>query len=269
MPSQNSVMCIIEVNQLSKRYENGFQALHPTTLTFNPGEFTVILGPSGAGKSTLLRLLNGLETPSGGKISIGDRELTAKNRRSLRAKAGMVFQQFNLVGRLNVMTNVLTGRLHYRSWWQSFFYLFNKKDYEIAQWALARVGLTEKAWNRASRLSGGQQQRVAIARALAQQPEVILADEPVASLDPVTTEEIMNLLQEICRKDGVTVISTLHQPDLAFRFADRIIGINRGQVVFDGTAEKLWGEQDTLKIIYSREDGTLDESFDMEMALAH
>ncbi|MBW4475085.1 MAG: phosphonate ABC transporter ATP-binding protein [Stenomitos rutilans HA7619-LM2] len=262
-------MFLIQINQVSKRYENGFQALHATTLTINSGEFTVILGPSGAGKSTLLRMLNGLETPSNGEIWIGDRQLTAKSRRSIRAKVGMVFQQFNLVGRLNVMTNVLTGRLHHRSWWESLLYLFPKKDYDIAHWALARVDLTEKAWNRASRLSGGQQQRVAIARALAQQPAVILADEPVASLDPVTSEEIMELLLEICKNDGVTVIASLHQVELAMRFADRIIGIKQGQVVFDGTPTELVTEQSTLQIIYRREDGGTDEDPNLEVAVVH
>lgn len=261
-------MSLIQVNQVSKRYENGFQALHPTTLTINPGEFTVILGPSGAGKSTLLRLLNGLETPSSGEIFIADRQLTRENRRRIRAKVGMVFQQFNLVGRLNVMTNVLTGRLYHRSWWESLFYLFPQKDYEMAHWVLARVDLTEKAWNRASRLSGGQQQRVAIARVLAQQPEVILADEPVASLDPKVSEEIMNLLLEICNKDGVTVVASLHQVGLAIKFAERIIGINQGRVVFDGTACDLFHQQEILETIYRRPDGSVDEKFNMEMALA-
>lgn len=261
-------MSLIQVNQISKRYENGFQGIHPTTLTINPGEFTVILGPSGAGKSTLLRLLNGLETPSSGEIFIADRQLTRENRRRIRAKVGMVFQQFNLVSRLNVMTNVLTGRLYYRAWWESLFYLFPQKDYEIAHWALARVDLTEKAWNRASRLSGGQQQRVAIARVLAQQPQVILADEPVASLDPKVSEEIMNILLEICKKDGVAVVASLHQVGLAMQFAERIIGINGGRVVFDGTACELFHEQEILETIYRNAQGKLDEKFSMEMALA-
>ncbi|KYC37205.1 phosphonate ABC transporter ATP-binding protein [Scytonema hofmannii PCC 7110] len=261
-------MCLIQLNQVSKRYENGFQALHATTLTINPGEFTVILGPSGAGKSTLLRLINGLETLSSGEIFIANRQLTKENRRRLRAKVGMVFQHFNLVSRLNVMTNVLTGRLYHRSWWESLLYLFPKKDYELAHWALTRVNLTDKAWNRASKLSGGQQQRVAIARVLAQQPEVILADEPVASLDPVTTEEIMHLLREICKSDGVTVVASLHQVGLAIQFAERIIGINSGQVVFDGTACELFHKQEILETIYRRADGSLDEKFNMEMALA-
>lgn len=261
-------MSLIQLDRVSKHYENGFQALYPTTLSINPGEFTVILGPSGAGKSTLLRLLNGLETASTGEINIGTRKLTPNNQRNIRARVGMIFQQFNLVSRLNVMTNVLTGRLYHRAWWESLFYLFSKKDYEIAHYALARVGLTDKAWNRASKLSGGQQQRVAIARVLAQQPSIILADEPVASLDPVTSSEIMELLREICQTDGVTVIASLHQVGLAMQFADRIIALKGGQVVFDGTAVALFNCQDTLQNIYRREDGTLDERFNLEMALA-
>lgn len=261
-------MSLIELQQVSKQYENGFIALHPTNITINPGEFTVILGPSGAGKSTLLRLLNGLETPTQGKIFIGERQLTAESCRQIRARVGMVFQQFNLVSRLNVITNVLSGRLYYRSWWESLLYLFPRKDYEIARWALARVDLTNFAWNRASKLSGGQQQRVAIARVLAQQPEVILADEPVASLDPVSTDEIMKLLLEICKKDGVTVVASLHQVGLAMQFAERIVGINRGQIVFDGTACELFHQQDILETIYRKPDGSLDEKFNIEMALA-
>jgi phosphonate transport system ATP-binding protein len=261
-------MSLIQIKQVSKCYENGFQALHTTTLTINPREFTVILGPSGAGKSTLLRLLNGLETPTNGEIFIAKHKLTQENCRYLRAQIGMVFQQFNLVGRLNVMTNVLTGRLYYRSWWESLLYLFPKEDYEIAHWALARVNLTEKAWNRASRLSGGQQQRVAIARVLAQQPKVILADEPVSSLDPVTSEEIMQLLREICKKDGVTVVASLHQVGLAMQFAERVIGINQGRVVFDGAACELFYRQEILETIYRRPDGSLDEKFHMQIALA-
>ncbi len=261
-------MSLIQLYQVRKQYENGFLALHPTTITINSGEFTVILGPSGAGKSTLLRLLNGLETPSEGKVFIAERQLTAENRRQIRARVGMVFQQFNLVSRLNVMTNVLTGRLYHRSWWESLLYLFPKTDYEIACWALERVNLTNFAWNRANKLSGGQQQRVAIARVLAQQPAVILADEPVASLDPVSTDEIMKLLLEICKKDGVTVVASLHQVGLAMQYAERIIGINQGRIVFDGTACELFHQQDILETIYRKPDGSLDEKFNIEMALA-
>ena len=254
-------MYVIELNQVSKTYDSGLQALKPTTLNIAPSCFTVILGPSGAGKSTLLRMINGLESSTSGEVIVLDQKLNRQNMSRLRAKAAMVFQHFNLVGRLNVMTNVLAGRLHYNPWWMSLFYLFKQRDREIARWALARVNLTAKAWERADHLSGGQQQRVGIARALAQQPQIILADEPVASLDPVTSQEILKLLQKICREDGIAVVASLHQVDLAMNFADRIIGINSGQVVFDGAPSELRG--DRLREIYRREDGSIDESIQL------
>lgn len=257
-------MSLIRIEQVSKRYSNNFLALHPTNLTIEPSCFTVILGPSGAGKSTLLRTINGLEQPSTGTITVDGRKLTPASMQRLRAKVGMVFQQFNLVGRLNVMTNVLTGCLYNRPWYTSLLYLFAKKDYELAHWALERVGLIDKAWERADQLSGGQQQRVGIARALAQRPQVILADEPVASLDPLTSEEIMGLLLEICRHEQIAVVASLHQVNLAMRYADRIIGLNKGQVVFDNAPAAL--TSDMLQTVYQRQAGTTDEDFKLEMA---
>lgn len=257
-------MALIQLNQVSKTYNNSVIAVHPTTLSIEAGTFTVILGPSGAGKSTLLRIINGLEIPTQGEVFIQGQKLTAKTLRRIRSRTAMVFQQFNLVGRLNVMMNVLTGRLYYCPWWTSALYLFQQRNFEIAHWALVRVGLAEKAWERADQLSGGEQQRVGIARALAQRPEVILADEPVASLDPVATEEIMELLLEICRRDGITIVANLHQVSLATRYADRVIGLNWGRVVFDGSPLDLL--QDTLHTIYRREDGSVDEG--VELALA-
>lgn len=254
-------MYVIELHKVSKTYNTGLQALKPTTLDIAASSFTVILGPSGAGKSTLLRMINGLESTTSGEVIVLGQKLTPQNMSRLRAKAAMVFQHFNLVGRLNVMTNVLIGRLHYNPWWMSLLYLFKKQDTAIARWALARVNLTAKAWERADRLSGGQQQRVGIARALAQQPQIILADEPVASLDPVTSEEILKLLQKICREDGIAVVASLHQVDLAMGFADRIIGINSGEVVFDGAPKELGS--DRLREIYRREDGSIDETIQL------
>ena len=245
-------MYVIELKQVSKTYDNGLQAIKPTTLNIVASSFTVILGPSGAGKSTLLRMVNGLENTTSGEVIVLGQKLNRRNISRLRAKAAMVFQNFNLVGRLNVMTNVLIGRSHYNPWWISLLYLFKQRDMEIARWALAKVNLTAKAWERADNLSGGQQQRVGIARGLAQQPQIILADEPVASLDPVTSEEILKLLQKICREDGIAVVASLHQVDLAMGFADRIIGINSGRVVFDGTPTEL--DSDRLREIYLRED---------------
>jgi phosphonate transport system ATP-binding protein len=162
----------------------------------------------------------------------------------------MVFQQFNLVGRLSVVTNVLTGRLAQRSTLGSLFHVFRREDLEIAHAALARVGLVDKAWERADRLSGGQQQRVGAARALAQQPRLILADEPVASLDPVTAIEIMDLLQDINRRDGITLVVSLHQVDLVRRYAGRVLGLNTGRLVYDGPTGGL--TEAVLRDIYQR-----------------
>ncbi len=259
-------MAKIIIKDIGKRYANGFEALKGVSAEIAAGSFTVILGPSGAGKSTLLRTINGLETPTAGTIQIGEQVVTQNNLREVRSQVGMVFQHFNLVDRLSVMTNVLTGRLSHRSWLGSLLYLFRRTDLDLAHDALIRVGLTDKAWNRADKLSGGQQQRVGIARALAQQPRVILADEPVASLDPVASEEIMGLLREICTRDGITVVVNLHQVELAKRFADRIIGLNDGLVVYDGPASGL--DSATLSRIYSRNGDQVDEQLETMLAYA-
>jgi phosphonate transport system ATP-binding protein len=259
-------MSDISIQAVTKRFPNGFEALKGINAEIEPGSFTVILGPSGAGKSTLLRLMNGLETPTSGSLRIGGEVVNGKQLRRIRSKVAMVFQQFNLVDRLSVVTNVLTGRLAHRSWVGSLFYLFRHEDMSIAQEALSRVDLTDKAWNRADKLSGGQQQRVGIARALAQHPKVILADEPVASLDPVSSEEIMTLLRDICDRDGITVVVNLHQVELARRFADRIIGMNSGRIVFDGSAQQMTAT--VLRTIYQREGIENDNSLDMALAYA-
>lgn len=259
-------MSDISIQAVTKRFPNGFEALKGINVEIKPGSFTVILGPSGAGKSTLLRLMNGLETPTSGSLRIGGEVVNGKQLRRIRSKVAMVFQQFNLVDRLSVVTNVLTGRLAHRSWVGSLFYLFRHEDMSIAQEALSRVALTDKAWNRADKLSGGQQQRVGIARALAQHPKVILADEPVASLDPVSSEEIMTLLRDICDRDGITVVVNLHQVELARRFADRIIGMNSGRIVFDGSPQQMTAT--VLRTIYQREGIENDNSLDMALAYA-
>jgi phosphonate transport system ATP-binding protein len=242
---------LIRIVELNKTFGNGIKALQSVSLEIEAGSFVVVLGPSGAGKSTLLRCINRLEIPGSGTVSVAGEELNAANVRRVRSQVGMVFQQFNLVGRLNVMTNVLTGRLSHLSVFEgiaSLGYLFGKTDCQIAREALERVGLAARAWDRADRLSGGEQQRVGIARALAQRPRVMLADEPVASLDPVTGDGIMNLLKEICVTDKLTVIVNLHQVSLARRFADRIVGMNSGRIVFDGSPRDL--NSDALKTIY-------------------
>jgi phosphonate transport system ATP-binding protein len=257
-------MSTITVRAAAKRFSDGCLALDGVDLMIQDGSFTVILGPSGSGKSTLLRLMNGLETPSSGQIFVGQRPVIPKNLVKIRCEVAMVFQRFNLVDRLSVMTNVLTGRLGRRSWTGTMFHLFRAEDMAIAAKALDRVSLTERAWCRVDKLSGGQQQRVGIARALAQQPKAILADEPVASLDPVTGEEIMVLLREICDQDGITVVVNLHQVELARRFADRVIGLNSGRIVFDGSPAQMTPQ--ALETIYQR--GGDDAAAKREMALA-
>lgn len=259
-------MSSISIHAVSKRFPNGFEALKGVSAEIAPGSFTVILGPSGAGKSTLLRMINGLETPTNGSIRVHGEVLAKANLNRVRARVAMVFQQFNLVQRLSVTTNVLTGRLAHRSWVGSVFYLFRKEDLAIAHEVLKRVALVDKAWSRADKLSGGQQQRVGIARALAQRPKVILADEPVASLDPVSSEEIMTLLREICDRDGITVVVNLHQVELARRFADRVIGMNSGKIVFDGIPAEMTPSQ--LRSIYQREGIEDDSRLDLALAYA-
>jgi phosphonate transport system ATP-binding protein len=221
-------------------YPNGTRGLHACSLEFRAGEFVVLLGASGAGKSTLLRLLNGLATPTGGAVldahaqSLAERGVLRRHRR----RTGMVFQQHHLIDRLSVLQNVLIGRLGSRSLASSLL-PWRRTDKCLALSALARVDLLERALQRADALSGGQQQRVGIARALIQAPTLLLADEPVASLDPATAERLMNLLGTICRADGMALIVSLHQVELALRHADRIVGLKDGRVVFDGRPQDM------------------------------
>jgi len=243
----------LSIQGLSKTYKGGIKALDNVSIDVGEGEFLVILGPSGAGKSTLMRCLNRLVEPTGGKVIHEGEEITGpnKNLREIRHRFGMVFQQFNLVKRLSVLTNVLTGRLAYRSTWRSLFYNFSQDDKRIAIECLARVNMDHKAFQRADTLSGGEQQRVAIARALAQQPQVILADEPVASLDPKIARQVLGYLKQVSHELGITVLCNLHQVDYAREFAERIVGMNRGAVVFHGSAAELTDE--AIHRIYYRE----------------
>jgi len=238
----------IVVTGVTKQFSNGILALEKINLKVASGSFVVILGPSGAGKSTLLRCLNGLETPSTGGVKIGKKTVTRRSLRTIRREVAMVFQRFNLIGRLNVMANVLCGRLGKRSTLGSLIYLMRSEDMIVANSALARVGLISRAWERADTLSGGEQQRIGIARALAQEPTVLLADEPVASLDPATGEEIMVLLREIQKEKALTLLVSLHQVDFARRYADRIIGLRKGAIVFDGPPKNL--DEIVLQEIY-------------------
>ncbi len=244
-------------------YPNGAVGMKDLDLEIKPGEFVVIVGSSGAGKSTLLRAVNGLNPLTSGAIEVdgqpvpegGGREL-----RELRKRIGMIFQDFRLVKRLTVMSNVLIGRLGHVPAWRTLLNLWPLQDREIAIKALQRVGIPDKAWVKASDLSGGQQQRVGIARALAQEPAIILADEPVASLDPVTTHQIMQDLVRINRELGITTLVNLHFLDLAREYGERIIGLRFGELVYDGSADTVT-DQD-FEDIYGREvskDDVLDE----------
>lgn len=224
-------MTLLQVEGLSKVYPDGTKALDNLDLTINPGEFVVVIGPSGAGKSTLLRSLNRMIEPTDGKIQFKGSEtmgIKGKRLRELRRHMGMIFQGYNLVTRVSVLRNVLHGRLGYMSAFKGALGLFSKSDTEAAKKMLQRVGLFEQMYKRADELSGGQQQRVGIARALAQRPDLILADEPIASLDPASSETIMNYLYTICNEEGIACLCNLHQVDIAKKYASRIIGIHKG-----------------------------------------
>lgn len=232
----------LSVQNVSKQYTDGTKALNDVSFDIKQGEFVAVIGPSGAGKSTLLRTLNQLVIPTQGKIDFNGKEVTNASRRvirEVRREMGMIFQSFNLINRVSVLNNVLHGRLGYMSSIRGIFGIYSKADTENAWQLLERVGLAEHAYKRADELSGGQRQRVAIARALAQKPSLILADEPIASLDPASSETVMNYLYEICRQEGISCLVNLHQVDVAKQYATRIIGIQKGVKVFDNTPEQL------------------------------
>lgn len=242
---------MLSLQNVTVRYGNGVVALQPTTAVFQRGKFIVLLGTSGAGKSTLLRSLNGLVRPTSGDVCVEGRGSIFSSRAQLRAhrrRTGMVFQQHHLIGRMSALDNVMTGRLAAHSVMRSFFPL-PRTDRLLALEALDRVGLADRALDRADRLSGGQQQRVGIARAMAQKPEIVLADEPVASLDPAASIRVLEDLHRICREDGITAIVSLHQVDLACRFADHIIGLAHGRIVFEGAPDQIGSV--TLDRIYA------------------
>ena len=233
---------MIIFDNVSKTYGNGVKGLDHINLTIEDGEFVSIIGLSGAGKSTLLRSINRLNDVSEGEITINGLSVTKagkKELRQIRRKIGLISQNFKLVKRSTVQKNVLSGRLGYYSTLKSIFGLFSKEDYERTNDALERVGLLDKLHTRCDELSGGQQQRVSIARTLVQQADIILADEPVASLDPVTTQKIMKDLQNINQSMGKTVIVNIHSVELARTFSTRIIALKAGKMVFDGKPEEL------------------------------
>src|SRR3984957_7808004 len=231
---------MLTLRNVAMTYPNGVVALAPTSFSVPKGRFVVLLGPSGAGKSTLLRCLNGLVTPTGGDVTDHRGSIFQSNRalREHRRRTGMIFQQHHLIGRLSALQNVLLGRVAAHHLLRSLLPL-PRADRRIALQALERVGLLERALDRADQLSGGQQQRVGIARAMAQRPQIVLADEPVASLDPASGVKVLADLHRICREDGITTIVSLHQVELARRFADRVIGLASGRIVFEGAASKL------------------------------
>jgi phosphonate transport system ATP-binding protein len=238
---------MIQVEKLEVVYPNGTRALAPTNASFAAGAFTVFLGASGAGKSTLLRALNGLVQPTRGRVTVENLgDLSGRSIQQHRRRTGMVFQQHQLIGRMSVLSNVLTGRLGYHSSLRTLL-PFTAKEKQLALDAIERVGLIDYALRRADQLSGGQQQRVGIARALVQQPSLILADEPVASLDPASADRVLGLLHGICKADGITAIVSLHQLDFAKRYADRIVALAHGEIVFDGPPQNL-GKQEIARI---------------------
>jgi phosphonate transport system ATP-binding protein len=243
---------MLEIKQLQKQYKkSSIPALHNVNFTIDQGEFVAILGLSGAGKSTLIRCINRLVEPtSGDVIWNGENILQYKGEklRKYRSSIGMIFQSFNLIERLSTLTNVLVGHLGSTPLFRALFFQFTKEEKARAMLALERVGLKDLEDKRVSQLSGGQRQRVAIARALVQNPKIILGDEPVASLDPNTSASVMSLLKEINKQDRITMIINLHDVKLAKEFADRIIGIAGGEVVFDGKPDEL--TQQDLENIY-------------------
>lgn len=244
---------MIELEKVSKVYPNGVKGLQDINLTIDKGEFISIVGLSGAGKSTLLRSINRLIDISSGDIRIGEQSITSANEKQLRLirrDIGMIFQNFNLVKRSSVLRNVLSGRVAYNNTLRTLLNLFPQKDVDLALKALERVNILDKTYTRSSELSGGQQQRVSIARTLAQEAKIILADEPTASLDPVTTKQVMDDLKKINTEDKVTVIINLHFVDLAKEYSTRIIGLREGKVVFDGTPEEATDE--VFEEIYGR-----------------
>jgi len=251
---------LLELIDLSRRFGDRYAVSH-ASVTIGDGEMVGIIGRSGAGKSTLLRLINRLIDPSEGRIIADGADITklrGKALRDWRGRTAMIFQQFNLVNRLDVLTNVLCGRLNHISGPRALFKLFTPSERALAVKALDRLGLDQVVMNRADQLSGGQQQRVAIARALMQEPKILLADEPIASLDPLNAKIVMDALADINRRDGITVLTNLHTLDTARAYCRRIIGMSQGRIVFDGTPDALTDA--ALRDIYGQAGhDTLDE----------
>lgn len=251
-------MTILKVSGLSKEYKGGTKALTDVSFSVKEGEFISIIGPSGAGKSTLLRCINRMIDATEGEINFDEvsvKNLNKKELRKHRTKIGMIFQHYNLVNRLSVIENVLHGRLGYKSTIAGVIGFYNENEKRNAFEIISKLGLQEQVYKRCDQLSGGQKQRVGIARALIQNPKMILCDEPIASLDPNASKIIMDHLRAINKEMGITCIFNLHQVDVAVRYSDRIIGINSGKVIFNGTPGEL--TNDKVHEIYGTEAGDL------------
>ena len=246
---------MLKLELLTKRYNTGDLALKEVSLTVPDGQVLALIGPSGAGKSTLIRCINRLVEPTSGSVNLNNVDLPKLSSgalRKARRKMGMIFQEYALVERLTVMENVLSGRLGYVGFWRSYFRKFPSADVKEAYRLLDRVGLLEMADKRADELSGGQRQRVGICRALIQNPDLLLVDEPTASLDPKTSRQIMRLINELCQEQGLTAIINIHDVLLAQMFSQRIVGLALGEVVYDGDPDGL--TPDVLTQIYGEED---------------
>ena len=258
---------MLRIENLEKRYQTDDLALKSVNLVVPKGEVMALIGPSGAGKSTLIRCVNRLVEPTGGKIFLGDLELAhlgSSELRRARRRMGMIFQEYALVERLSVMENVLSGRLGYVGFWRSYFRKFPQSDIDEAFNLLQRVGLDHMADKRADELSGGQRQRVGICRALIQNPDLLLVDEPTASLDPKTSRQIMRLICELCEERQLAAIINIHDVLLAQMFARRIVGLQLGSIVYDGPPDQL--SSDVLTQIYGEEDweATIEATKDLD-----
>ena len=242
---------MIEFKHVNKKYPNGFEALKDIDLTIGQGEFVAIIGLSGAGKSTLIRTINRMHDITNGTLTVDGTDvmqLHGKSLRAFRRRIGMIFQSFNLVTRTTVIKNVLTAFVPELPWWRAALGIFTKAEKTAALEALDKVGILDKAFVRADQLSGGQQQRVALARTLNQDPSIILADEPVAALDPVMAHQVMGDFKRINQEMGITILINIHHVDLALDYASRVVGIRAGEIVYDGPASEV--TQDVLTAIY-------------------
>ncbi len=241
-PEREQANTILQLNNIAKSYDHKSMVLNDINLSLQEGEFVSIIGQSGAGKSTLLRCINRMIEPSEGEIIFDQQDITSINKRAMRqqrAKMGMIFQHYNLVSRLTVFENVLHGRFGYKSTMQGVLSIYTEEEKRLALSILEKLDMKDQIYKRCDQLSGGQKQRVGIARALVQEPKLLLCDEPIASLDPNSSKVIMDHLKEISQSMGITVLVNLHQVDVAMRYSDRIIGLRKGEKVFDDIPKQL------------------------------